>query len=454
MKSNDNFVKDYLEVINEFLKLMSERSIESLEDITENIFSHKSELLGNLGLCLIKQNFTQDLEQEYYNCPCCTKRIRREPKLVKKVLETMIGQINLERPYFYCKSCKKGYYPLDEKMELAERGIQYDIQKLEAWLSSKLPYEEAQEAYVRCTGNQISTGHMFETTNGIADDIGIKDVCPSAEEIHQKLEQYNDQFRRPVVMIAVDGAEAPTRPEPSPYKGKRGKGQWRESKGFRIYIVGRSRIDHLISWHQIQTDDELAAALQTIKDLQLIPEEKVRLCFIGDGAKWIWNKISVIFPTAKQILDFYHCSEYIHKVAHLQYGKATRKAQEWVEATFARLFHNDVDAVLWGLERMQSVSDEAHEQINDTIRYLTNNVEKVNYRAYRKAGYHIGSGAIESANKFIGHVRLKRSGAWWYPSHANNILKLRCASYNGTFDRVLGQFKIHDQIRIRKKRAA
>jgi len=95
----------------------------------------------------------------------------------------MIGQIHLERPYFYCKSCKKGYYPLDEKMELAEGAIQYDIQKLEVWLSSKLPYEEAEEAYVRCTGNQISTGHMFKTTNRIADDIGVLDVCPSAEEI-------------------------------------------------------------------------------------------------------------------------------------------------------------------------------------------------------------------------------------------------------------------------------
>lgn len=34
----------------------------------------------------------------------------------------------------------------------------------------------------------------------------------------------------------------------------------------------------------------------------------------------------------------------------------------------------------------------------------------------------IGSGGIESANKFIGHVRLKRPGAWWVVENARLTL--------------------------------
>ena len=63
----------------------------------------------------------------------------------------------------------------------------------------------------------------------------------------------------------------------------------------------------------------------------------------------------------------------------------------------------------------------------------------------RRGGYHIGSGGIESSNKFIANVRLKRSGAWWYPTNANNILKLRCAKYNGTFDRIMKDVKQNDK---------
>jgi hypothetical protein len=44
---------------------------------------------------------------------------------------------------------------------------------------------------------------------------------------------------------------------------------------------------------------------------------------------------------------------------------------------------------------------------------------------------------MESANKFICHVRLKRSGAWWYEESSNQMLALRCAKYNGTFEHVL-----------------
>jgi hypothetical protein len=67
--------------------------------------------------------------------------------------------------------------------------------------------------------------------------------------------------------------------------------------------------------------------------------------------------------------------------------------------------------VIAGMKRMKAKSNEAEMKITDTIRYLSNHREKMDYGAAKRGGYHIGSGAIESANKFIGHVRLKRSGA-------------------------------------------
>jgi hypothetical protein len=48
-----------------------------------------------------------------------------------------------------------------------------------------------------------------------------------------------------------------------------------------LYLLDSERIIHLISWHQIKNDKELAADLLRIKQAALIPEEKVRLCAIG-----------------------------------------------------------------------------------------------------------------------------------------------------------------------------
>ncbi len=439
----DNRWRDELfEFINNRIdQILEQTQMEKIEDITGAVFRNKSEILGQFVLGFIKKKHNHLLNQEYCNCPKCNKKLKAWNKRAKRIVESLGGRLDLYRPYFYCKNCNHGFYPLDEALGLAPSPKQYDIQDLEAWLSSELPFQTASEAFKRCTGDSLSADHMFETANRVGNHLDILDVCPSKDEIGQKIDELSKgKFRRPVMMLAIDGAHAPTRPEPSPWKGKRGKGEWKEAKGFRLYLIDADRIVHLISWHQVQGEDEFAQGLLQIREAGLIPEDKVRLCLIGDGAPWIWNKPLEIFPKAKQVLDFYHCSEYVHAVANAQYGKGTRKAKEWVEATFTRLFHNNIDDVIHGLKIMQPASAEAEEKIADVVKYLSKRKGQVSYGSTKRAGYHLGSGAIESANKFIGHVRLKRSGAWWYITNANNILKLRCAKYNGTYDDIIRKY--------------
>ena len=117
------------------------------------------------------------------------------------------------------------------------------------------------------------------------------------------------------------------------------------------------------------------------------------------------------------------------------------KEREWVEATKARLFFGYLDWVLLDLERMEPRDEEAAEAIRKLRGYLKENQGRAKYGSLRRRGYPIGSGGIASANKFINHVRLKRSGAWWYAERANVMLALRCAKYNGTFERVFERSK-------------
>ncbi len=54
-----------------------------------------------------------------------------------------------------------------------------------------------------------------------------------------------------------------------------------------MYLPNGRQIVHLIGWHQIKSDKELGNDLLAIKQAGLIPEDKVRICTIGDGAPWI-----------------------------------------------------------------------------------------------------------------------------------------------------------------------
>jgi hypothetical protein len=128
-------------------------------------------------------------------------------------------------------------------------------------------------------------------------------------------------------------------------------------------------------------------------------------------------------------------------VAKAQYGENSPQAFQWVEATICRLYFGEAANVIAGLGRMKAKDQTAAEQIRKLIDYLRNNAERIDYGHFRNKGFPIGSGGIESANKFICHSRMKRSGAWWVKQTGNAMLRLRCALYNGTFDKVFESYK-------------
>lgn len=423
----------------------------TLEQLTQAVWELRQELTGQLSTALLEQRYGAGQEQTHASCPQCGRQVAARGVVTRKV-ETLIGEVELARPYFYCVPCGQGSAPLDAALGVAPGRKQFDVQCAAAKLTAEVPYEPAQDLFKELTGVGLSTARLHELTNTVAAGLGVLDVAPPCEEVLAKIAAVAAGRRwRSIGVLAIDGAELPPRPDEATgrrpgrkkqrAKRARWQGQWREAKGFRFYLVDDDRIVHVLSWHQIQDHKELFAALRQVKEAGLIPEDRLRLCVVADGAHWIWQGVQQLFPTAEMTLDYYHCAERVHQVATVHYGEQPEQALEWVEGTMARLFAGEVAGVIWGLQRLRPASAQAAAAIDDLIIYLQNNQGRINYRSQRKAGYPLGSGGIESANKFICQVRLKRSGAWWYVANSNHMLALRCAKYNGTFERVFDRYR-------------
>jgi hypothetical protein len=201
------------------------------------------------------------------------------------------------------------------------------------------------------------------------------------------------------------------------------RGQWRDAKGFRFSLLDGAPIVHLLSWHQVPNEEQLGEALKQVKEASVIPAEQVRLCVVCDGAEWRWKQVQALFPPARQVLDYSHCAQYLHRVANAHYG-ASVQACEWVEATMTRLYLGKGSLVLGGLKRMQASSDEAAKAMANCWAYLNEHRGRTTSQKLRRGGYPLGSGGIEASNKCICHVRRKRSGAWWYETNNHHLLAL------------------------------
>src|SRR5215831_15613690 len=132
------------------------------------------------------------------------------------------------------------------------------------------------------TGVPFGSERMHTLTNQVAENLTVVDVAPSRQEIERRIaEVAAGRLRRPVMVLGIDGAYVPTRPDSARAagEGRRGKrarrarwrGQWRDAKGFRFYLLDGERIVHVLSWHQVQSEEQLGAALKQIKEAGLIP---------------------------------------------------------------------------------------------------------------------------------------------------------------------------------------
>ena len=403
----------------------------SLFQIVEQVKSFKFVIDSKL-VQIITQN---KLDHHFadYHCPNCGKGLKEKYTQLREAVTT-IGTLSFSCPYLHCSSCKTNHTPYEDALKLKKGKYQHDVQKVAARMASSETFEESAEMLNEIYRFGISPDTVHALTNDLASEIQLSEILPTAEELLEIINNIaKGKKRRPVFVFTADGAMLPIRTEKL-----HAPNCWKEARGIRGYLLDQDRIVHVLSWHQVASKQDFLQYLIEIRDKNLIPPGLVRLCFIGDGAQWIWDLVQEVFPDCREVLDYYHCSEHLHAFAKLHFGEG--KGQEWLEATKARLFHNDAVLVIAGLKRIKCRSPEALENRDNLIGYLSNHKHRIDYGKCRRGGYPIGSGAIESANKFISHVRMKRSGAWWKVDYANNILKLRCARYNSKYDDAFNRY--------------
>jgi hypothetical protein len=159
---------------------------------------------------------------------------------------------------------------------------------------------------------------------------------------------------------------------------------------------------------------------------------------VGDGADWIWGRVPELiealdFDESKvtQIVDFYHVTERLYKISSEFCGLSSAERQKWV-VKMKRFLHRDrVEDIINQKTLFKGRGAKGRRKLFD---YFVEHAERMRYGTFRKQGYPLGSGAVESCVRRVVNLRLKGNGIFWTMESAEEVLHLRAQLLCGRWD--------------------
>jgi hypothetical protein len=154
---------------------------------------------------------------------------------------------------------------------------------------------------------------------------------------------------------------------------------------------------------------------------------------LGDGAAWIDTLHQEHFGRHVRIVDWYHAVEHLHEAAGAVYPQQESRQKKMAERLKTVLWQGRVAGVIRVLQaaagklgppQADDRPDHPRRVLAQNVGYFTKHQSHMNYPAYRRRGWPIGSGVVESAVKQF-NKRVKGTEQFWTDSGVEAVLALR-----------------------------
>lgn len=429
-------------------KLGTEHDARSLEAYVEQQMKALGAVILEAALRL--RTATQKVP-DYLPCACGHRLHGMGPR--PKSVRGVLGDIELERYYFYCDRCKARTYVGDELQgqteftPLAEERI--------VLAGKEGAYAKAAALLKRWGILEIAASTVRKVCRRLGHRLRAQLDHDAAQQHSADL---NAEERSELLYIGVDGTmigrvdpQHRRRKSRCPSRKVRGKTAlanfFHEVKTLVIFSTDKAGAVARKTFYATQARIEGFREQVTAEAARRGAATAKQLVFLGDGAAWIWKMAKELFPQAIQILDWYHATEHLWAAARARFGVNEQGLRAWIEQRKTELWDGKFDEVLTALRTAsadlgvpdQSLSDEARERdprwiAFRTIGYFEENRARMDYPRYRALNLCIGSGMVESSCKHVVGGRLKGTGMRWDEDGAENILALRCHDLNGRWD--------------------
>jgi len=393
------------------------------------------------------------------------KALSNVKKKTSRQLATLFGEVTVSR-IRYASPNEKSAFPLDKKLNLANRKFSDGVAQRVAIEAAKNAFDDTVESINTTTGANIAKRQTLQLVQDIAQDF---------DSYYLQNRYVEPEKSQGVLVLSFDGKGVVVRPdslrECTAKAAKRSKklnsrlsqGEKKDRKRMAQVATVYSALPDIRSpasimsneksnvsklpcskrnkrvWASIENSAEFVIEDAFKEALQRDPEQKREWVVLIDGQphqlKLIEKVMKSLDIKATIIMDFIHVLEYLWKAAWCFFKKGDPKVEKWIASHALKILNGKCNQVAKGI-RIKATKNkvEKREAVDTCAKYLLKNKSRFCYKDALDRGFPIASGVIEGACRHIINDRLDVTGARWSLKGAEAILRLRSLRSSNDFD--------------------
>jgi hypothetical protein len=411
-------------------------------EATEMLVRSAMHQAGATVLTKLLQFPAPSTDQRTVDCSCGHPARYRE--LRSKPVLTVVGMVEVSRPYYLCLHCHTGQFPADVELDIENREFSPGVRRIQAVVGQEAPFDHGRQQMKLLADLEVTTKAVERTAEAIGEDIAAGEQKDIQRAVQLNLPTVVGKAV-PIQYVQMDGTGIPVVPKETVGRQGKTEGQPSHTREVKLGCVFTQTTwdkegypirdpDSTTYTGAIETAEEFGKRIyvEAWKRGWSRAEKKV---VMGDGAEWIWNLAEQHFPGAVQIVDLYHARQHLWELARKLHPNEEANQKAWIKVHQQRLLDKGkIEKLVVSLRSIDSGNPEVAEKVRTEADYFERNAERMRYPEFRRQHLFVGSGVIEAGCKTVIGSRLKQSGMFWTVRGANAIIALRCCYLNGRFE--------------------